>query len=61
MAGMKDKNDKPNEKNTGQNKNTPGEIVKNPEPRANENLMDKQKLISPSQGTGNEVTDGEAG
>lgn len=42
-------------------KETSGEIVKNPDPRANENLTEKQEDSASSKGAGSEITDGEAG
>lgn len=36
-------------------------LTKNTDPRANENLTEKQESSSGSEGVGSEITDGEAG
>jgi hypothetical protein len=55
-----DNESKPKE-NDREEKKEPKIIIKNSNPRANENLTDKQEAAAASQGAGSEITDGEAG
>ena len=55
------KNDHMEENEPGDTTPASGEIIKNPDPRANENLTEEQENNSTSKGAGSEITDGEAG
>lgn len=50
------------QKNTFENGQSPESIKRNPNPRANENLPDKEESeADDTTGTGSEITDGEDG